>query len=82
MAQVKKAKSNKGAKQSNGGEAKKTSSSTRAASQKNAADLSEAQDRKRNNIGPSGQGTHRGRERNNRQTHASGRPDVSSVTGG
>jgi hypothetical protein len=42
-------------------------------------DLADRQDHKRGNIGPSGQGTHRGRERRNTQTGVSGRPDVPPV---
>ncbi len=67
-------------KQNSGGEPKK-GSDTRFASQDDLESLEDAKDRKRNNIGPSGQGTHRGRERRNKQTSASERPDVSSIGG-
>lgn len=77
-------KTSKGAKQSGAGEPKKKKedSEERAGSQEDQAALADAQDGKRNNIGPSGQGSHRGRERRNKQTKASGRPDVSSIGGG
>ena len=39
-------------------------------------DEGEAHDHKKGNIGPSGQGSHRGRERNNDQSKASGRPNI------
>ena len=76
-------KTSKGAKQSGAGESKKKKevSEDSAGSQKKKATLANAQDGKRNNIGPSGQGSHRGQERRNKQTKASGRPDVSSVGG-
>lgn len=44
-------------------------------------DVAEGQDNKKGNIGPSGQGSHRGRESRNKQTAASGRSDVPSDTG-
>lgn len=74
-------KTSKGAKQSGAGEPKKRKGPPRFASQKSAAALADAKDHKRNNIGPSGQGSHRGKERRARQTKASGRPDVSSIGG-
>lgn len=43
--------------------------------------IADAKDHKRGNIGPSGQGSHRGRERSNRQTGASGRPNIPSIGG-
>jgi hypothetical protein len=43
-------------------------------------DISEGHDNKRGNIGPSGQGSHRGRETRNRQSKASGRSNVPSDT--
>jgi hypothetical protein len=86
MAQAKKHRSEqkrglgrKGGKQSAAGEPKKKGAKPRHAAMKSAEELSEARDHKRNNIGPSGQGTHRGRERAVRSTHASGRPDVNSI---
>ncbi|RZA11802.1 MAG: hypothetical protein EOP10_32470, partial [Proteobacteria bacterium] len=42
-------------------------------------DIGEGHDHKKGNIGPSGQGSHRGRERANSQTNASGRPNISSA---
>lgn len=42
--------------------------------------VAEGKDNKRGNIGPSGQGQHRGRETRNRQAKASGRPDVAADT--
>lgn len=42
--------------------------------------VAEGADNKKGNIGPSGQGSHRGRESRNRQTNASGRPNVPSDT--
>lgn len=81
-AKSKRPKTSKGAKQSGAGEPKKMKpGKARVASQSSAAALADAQDGKRNNIGPSGQGSHRGQERRNRQTKASGRPDVSSIGG-
>ena len=76
-------KTSKGAKQSGAGEPKKKKEASleRTGSQKNKAALSDAQDHKRANIGPSGQGSHRGQERGNKQAKASGRPDVTSVGG-
>jgi hypothetical protein len=71
----------KSGKQNSAGEAKKKGSEPRFASQKSKARLMDAQDRKRNNIGPSGQGSHRGRERAQKQSTASERPDVSSIGG-
>lgn len=61
-------------KQNSGGEPKK-GHETRG---KDAGEIADGQDGKRGNLGPSGQGTHRGRERHNVQTGNSGRPDVSS----
>ncbi|RYZ52216.1 MAG: hypothetical protein EOP07_19985 [Proteobacteria bacterium] len=40
-------------------------------------DIGEGHDHKKGNIGPSGQGSHRGRERSNAQSKASGRPNIS-----
>jgi len=77
-----KKKKHKGKKHTTGGEAKKPGKKPRVASQKSKKDLSEAKDNKRGNIGPSGQGNHRGREARNRQSQASGRPDIPSVGGG
>jgi hypothetical protein len=65
----------KGKKQHSGGEAKKKKE-PRFASQDTKGDLADAQDHKRGNIGPSGQGAHRGRERANVESQASGRPNV------
>lgn len=70
----------KSRRQKSGGEPKKKKT-LHVASQDTEADLAEAQDHKRNNIGPSGQGPHRGREKRNKQAAASGRPDVASVGG-
>lgn len=50
-----------------------------AAERQSDINLAEGKDNKKGNVGPSGQGTHRGRERRNKQTKASGRPDVSSI---
>ncbi|MBC7533229.1 MAG: hypothetical protein H7318_16790 [Oligoflexus sp.] len=41
-------------------------------------DVDEGHDHKKGNIGPSGQGSHRGRERDNKQSKASGRSNVAS----
>lgn len=80
---VKRVKTSKGAKQSAGGEPKKLKpGKARVASQSSKEALSDAQDGKRNNIGPSGQGSHRGQERRNRQAQASGRPNIDSIGGG
>lgn len=74
-------KSHKG-KQNSGGEAKKHAKDmTRMESQQSEIDIAEGHDHKKGNIGPSGQGSHRGRESRNRQSNASGRPDVSSASG-
>lgn len=70
----------KARKHHSGGEPKKKKT-LRVASQDTEADLAEARDHKRNNIGPSGQGPHRGREARNKQAAASGRPDVASIGG-
>lgn len=70
-----------GKKQHSGGEAKKKKKA-RFGSQRSKAALSDAHDHKRGNIGPSGQGTHRGRERANVASKASsGRPDVTQASG-
>ena len=66
-------------KQSNGGEPKKKKSQNRHHDQGDKEYLADAQDGKRANVGPSGQGPHRGRERSNRQTAASGRPNIHSI---
>lgn len=70
----KKSVTSKGAKQSAGGEPKKGAAERRPSG----SDLADAKDDKRGNIGPSGQGSHRGRERQNDQSAASGRPDGGS----
>ncbi|MBC7659536.1 MAG: hypothetical protein H7249_07480 [Chitinophagaceae bacterium] len=44
-------------------------------------DVAEGHDHKKGNIGPSGQGSHRGRERANTQSKASGRSNVPSDSG-
>lgn len=67
MAKSKK-KKHKGAKQNSGGEAKKGAEKRRTSGAK----LADQQDHKRGNIGPSGQGSHRGRERKSGQSRASG----------
>lgn len=70
-------------KQNSGGEPKKHAIDLHAdedEDRQSEIDISEGQDNKRGNIGPSGQGSHRGREARNRQSNASGRPDVSSDT--
>lgn len=69
-------------KQNSGGEAKKHAKDMNSMdAQQHDVDIAEGQDNKKGNIGPSGQGSHRGRESRNRQTNASGRPDVSSAGG-
>lgn len=68
-------KTSKGAKQSGGGEPKKGAEER----QVDDAALADQKDNKRGNIGPSGQGSHRGRERRNDQSAASGRPDLGSA---
>ncbi len=67
---AKKKVASKGAKQSSGGEAKKGAAKRRTTGAK----LADQKDNKRGNIGPSGQGTHRGRERKTGQSSASGTP--------
>lgn len=62
-------------KQNSGGEAKKGAGKRATKGGK----LADQKDNKRGNIGPSGQGTHRGRERKNNQSSASGRPDMGST---
>jgi hypothetical protein len=69
-------------KQNSGGEAKKHAKDrTDMEAQQDEIDIAEGHDHKKGNIGPSGQGSHRGRESRNQQTKASGRPDVSSAGG-
>lgn len=70
-------------KQHSGGEPKKTAlkmQDDEEATIQSHKNVSEGHDNKKGNIGPSGQGSHRGRERVNRQSKASGRPDVSADT--
>ncbi|MDQ3233229.1 MAG: hypothetical protein M3Q07_15535 [Pseudobdellovibrionaceae bacterium] len=68
-------------KQNSGGEPKKKARSmSELERQQNEVNRAEGQDNKKGNIGPSGQGNHRGRETRNRQTSASGRPDHSSAS--
>ncbi len=68
-------------KRSSGGEPSKRAK-TMTVEQRSArkAAISDGHDHKRGNIGPSGQGSHRGRERSNVQTSASGRPNVSAAS--
>lgn len=70
-----------GKKRVSGGEPTKHAHHLRATVDKRDIDgpIAEGQDRKRSNIGPSGQGAHRGRERRNKQSSASERPDVASI---
>ncbi len=73
---------NKG-KQNSGGEASKHAlAMSEQDIRQNEIDVAEGQDNKRGNIGPSGQGNHRGREARNRQSSASGRPDHSAASKG
>ncbi|MDQ3233661.1 MAG: hypothetical protein M3Q07_17730 [Pseudobdellovibrionaceae bacterium] len=68
-------------KQNSGGEPKKTAQMmSEMERQQSEVNIAEGQDNKKGNIGPSGQGNHRGREVRNRQTSASGRPDHSSAS--
>lgn len=66
-------------KQSNGGEPKKKIAQQRHHDQSDKEYVADAKYGKRDNVGPSGQGSHRGRERRNRQTAASGRPNIHSI---
>jgi hypothetical protein len=71
----KKSGSAKGAKQSGAGEPAKGAEKRRIPKDV----LADQRDNKDGNIGPSGQGTHRGRERRTIQSAASGRPDIGSA---
>jgi len=69
-------------KQNSGGEPSKHAQKLHADAlrdQQEEIDVAEGHDNKKGNIGPSGQGSHRGRESRNIQTNASGRPNVSSA---
>lgn len=69
-------------KESSGGEPSKHAQALHADAerdQQNNIDVGEGHDHKKGNIGPSGQGSHRGRERANTQSKASGRSNVSSA---
>lgn len=75
-----KAKTKNKGKQNSGGEAKKRAKKLSTAEREAHAEiLADQQDHKWGNIGPSGQGSHRGRERRNRQAAASGRPNIGSI---
>lgn len=80
--ELQKKKSHHG-KENSGGEASKhaLAMSSEEKQQKD-IDIGEGKDHKKGNIGPSGQGGHRGREARNRQSSASGRPDHSSASPG
>ena len=68
-------------KQISGGEASKRAKEMDALEiEQEAINAAEGQDNRKGNIGPSGQGNHRGGERVNRQTIASGRPDHSAAS--
>ncbi|MBC7661258.1 MAG: hypothetical protein H7249_16300 [Chitinophagaceae bacterium] len=76
-------KAPKKGKQISGGEASKHAKSMSDQElQQKEIDVAEGHDHKHGNIGPSGQGRHRGRESANRQSSASGRPDHSAASPG
>lgn len=78
---LKQEQKHKQGKQNSGGEpSKRAKAMSQMEIQQAEIDRAEGQDNRKGNIGPSGQGSHRGREARNRQTSASGRPDHSSAS--
>ncbi len=75
-----KEKNHKGKQNSGGEPSKRALAMSEMERQQNEVDIAEGHDNRKGNIGPSGQGGHRGREARNRQTSASGRPDHSSAS--
>ncbi|HET9236645.1 MAG TPA: hypothetical protein VFO10_05320 [Oligoflexus sp.] len=73
-------KNHKGKHNTGGEPSKRALSMSETERRQSEIDIAEGHDNRKGNIGPSGQGSHRGREARNRQTSASGRPDHSSAS--